>query len=182
MILEGSHLSRLFNLLLPREACGSVLEIEARRLREAGIRGVILDLDNTLREWRGGPLSEEVAAWLRGLAEAGLGVCLVSNNNPRKVAEVADAFGFPYVARAQKPRRKSFRRALGLLGTRPEETAVVGDQLFTDVLGGNRLGLYTILVAPLSRKEFVGTRFVRLLEKLVFALQKRARGGKGGSP
>jgi len=84
------------------------------------------------------------------------------------VAERADV---PFIARARKPRRRSFRRAMELMGTKPETTAVIGDQLFTDMLGGNRLGLFTILVTPISKEEFIGTRFMRFLEKLI--LKKR---------
>ncbi len=80
---------------------------------------------------------------------------------------LAAALGLPAVTGALKPRRGALRRALSVMGTAPETTALVGDQLFTDILGGNRLGLYTILVRPQSRKEFVLTRLVRRVERAV---------------
>lgn len=155
------------NLLRPNRIYRSVLEIPLEDLLRAGIRGMIIDLDNTLTEWRNPVLSQETVAWLERAKNLGFRVCFVSNNSTRRVQEVAQRLGFPFVARAQKPRRRSFRHALEIMGTRAEETAVIGDQIFTDVLGGNRAGLYTILVAPISRREFFGTRLMRLLERLI---------------
>ncbi|HAA89344.1 MAG: HAD-superfamily phosphatase subfamily IIIA [Thermoanaerobacterales bacterium 50_218] len=162
-----------FNLLQPKKIYQSVFEIPFEDLQKSRIRGVIVDLDNTLTEWQNPELSQEAVDWLVKLREAGFQVCLVSNNSPRRVEEVAGKLGLPFVARAQKPRRKSFRRALEIMKTRPEETAVIGDQVFTDVLGGNRLGMYTILVPPISKKEFIGTRLVRIIERLVIERQNR---------
>jgi HAD superfamily phosphatase (TIGR01668 family) len=81
-----------------------------------------------------------------------------------------------FILGATKPRRKGYRLALARMGTAPEQTAFVGDQIFTDVLGGNRMGLYTILVPPLSKREFMGTRLIsRRLEQLLFFYLKRTR-------
>ncbi|MDD3705135.1 MAG: HAD hydrolase-like protein [Clostridiaceae bacterium] len=71
----------------------------------------------------------------------------------------------PAVYKAIKPSKTAFRRAMKLMNSVPANTAVIGDQIFTDVLGGNRLGLYTILVAPISDKEFIWTRIIRKLER-----------------
>ncbi len=105
-------------------------------------------------------------------------MCFVSNNSDLRVKEIADLVDIPFVAWAKKPRRRSFRKAMALMATKPEQTAVVGDQIFTDILGGNRLGLFTVLVSPISRKEFVGTRLVRLLEKIILERNKRREGLK----
>ncbi len=75
--------------------------------------------------------------------------------------------GIPGLSKANKPSRRAFLQALDLLGSRPEQAAMIGDQVFTDVLGGNRLGLYTILVVPLCRREFLGTRVLRLVERVI---------------
>jgi HAD superfamily phosphatase (TIGR01668 family) len=72
-----------------------------------------------------------------------------------------------------KPRRRAFRRALHIMELTSQETAVIGDQIFTDVLGGNRLGLYTILVTPISEKEFIWTRLMRKLERFVLNYLKK---------
>ncbi|MDH7577848.1 MAG: YqeG family HAD IIIA-type phosphatase [Bacillota bacterium] len=156
-----------FNLLRPKKIYNSLVEIPLDDLLRTGIRGMIIDLDNTLTEWRNPVISQKTVTWLELAKSMGFQVCFVSNNSTMRVQEVAQKVGVPFVARAQKPRRWSFMCALEIMGTRAEETAVIGDQIFTDVLGGNRAGLYTILVTPISKREFFGTRLVRLLERLI---------------
>lgn len=153
-------------LLRPAEYWSSLFAVDLDRLRARGIRGLIVDLDNTLVAWRHPQPTPAVHQWLERARAAGFQVCIVSNGGARRVEAFAAACGIPCVGGAAKPRRGAFRAALQCLGTRPEETAVVGDQIFTDVLGGNRVGLYTILVQPMSSREFVGTRLVRRLERL----------------
>jgi HAD superfamily phosphatase (TIGR01668 family) len=106
---------------------------------------------------------------------AGLKLCICSNTHrPRRLARLAEELGVPYIERVAKPRRAGFLRALALMEVRPEQTAVVGDQLMTDIWGGNRCGLLTILVEPLSRVEFIGTRVIsRPLEALLLARMRR---------
>lgn len=164
----------IYDLLKPCRVYGSLQEISLVELKKEDIQGIIIDLDNTLTEWQNAELSEEVIGWLQKVKFMGFQVCLVSNNSLQRVREVASRLSIPFVAKAQKPRRKSFRQALEIMNTQPRQTAVIGDQLFTDVLGGNRLGLFTILVPPLNRREFIGTRLVRLLESaLLIKMQKR---------
>jgi HAD superfamily phosphatase (TIGR01668 family) len=88
----------------------------------------------------------------------------------------------PSVTRAIKPRKSPFRRAMKMLGMTPGETAVVGDQIFTDILGGNRLGLYTILVVPMPGKEYWATELInRRLERLVlWRIRQRSAGKENG--
>ncbi|MBC7105035.1 MAG: YqeG family HAD IIIA-type phosphatase [Firmicutes bacterium] len=156
----------MLRLLYPRLWVSSVCRIEASHLRRQGIRGLILDVDNTLVPWAGTEMAPATRCWLEGLSRAGFGVCLVSNGRGR--AELlAASTGFPVIWRAAKPLPRAFVRAMGLLGTRPPETAVVGDQIFTDILGGNLTGAYTVLVSPLSGREFFTTRLNRQAEKLV---------------
>ncbi len=148
--------------------------MEPEELRAAGIKAVILDLDNTIVPWRGRTPARELFAWLDRFREADMPICIVSNNGSERVWKFADTIRVPAIPNARKPGRKAFRQALALLGTKPSETAVIGDQLFTDVLGGNRLGLFTILVQPIDQREFIGTRLVRQVERRVLAwLRKR---------
>lgn len=154
-------------LLRPNLFVNSVTDINLDDLEQQGIRALIIDLDNTITEWQNRSLSQPMIDWFAGLSDRGFKSCLVSNNNRQRVAVVAETLGIPFIFKASKPRRRAFRQAMALLGTGPAETAVIGDQLFTDVLGGNRLGLLTILVTPISRREFIGTRMVRVVEGLV---------------
>jgi HAD superfamily phosphatase (TIGR01668 family) len=102
-------------------------------------------------------------------------MCLVSNNLSTRVSRFSRALDIPAIAKAAKPRRRSFRQAMEIMGTTAEHTAVIGDQLFTDVLGGNRLHLFTVLVSPLSPLEFWTTRLVRRAERLVLPRRHTGR-------
>ncbi|HAF17221.1 MAG: YqeG family HAD IIIA-type phosphatase [Thermacetogeniaceae bacterium] len=166
------------NLLLPNKTYNSIFDIPLVQLYTNGIRGIIFDLDNTLTEWNNPELSGETISWLENAKKIGFKMCFVSNNSDLRVKEIADLVDIPFVAWAKKPRRRSFRKAMDLMDTKPEHTAVVGDQIFTDILGGNRLGLFTVLVSPISKKEFVGTRLVRLIEKIILERNKRRVGLK----
>lgn len=140
-----------------------------------GLRAVILDLDNTLVPWRGVEIAPEVRAWVAGCRDAGLKLCICSNTHrPRRLAQLAAELEIPYIEGVAKPRRSGFLRALALMGTGVADTAVVGDQIMTDIWGGNRCGLLTILVEPLSRVEFIGTRVVsRPVEAFLLGRMRR---------
>lgn len=153
--------------LCPRVQAESVLELDLSELASLGIRGVIFDLDNTLVEWKQDILNPEIIDLISRFKDRGFKLCILSNALECRVEAVAKALDIPYVSRAVKPRKFPFKKALELLGTAPEETAVVGDQLFTDILGGNRMELYTIWTPPLSDTEFLSTKAVRKLERLV---------------
>lgn len=160
--------------LVPDLYLESVYRLDPGYLTSRGIKAVIFDLDNTLSPWghRGEP-SEKLLQWFTAFRESGLRIAMVSNNGPERVGIFASALGIPAVPKAGKPRRRAFQRALECLSTRPEETAMVGDQVFTDVFGGNRLGLFTVLVVPINRREFIGTRLVRHIERVVLRAMLR---------
>lgn len=136
-------------------------------LHQRGVRGLVVDLDNTITEWNQDTVPLEITRWLATVPTFGMRICLVSNNGERRVCKLANALGVGCVFKAGKPRRRAFRQAMNLMGTGLDDTAVIGDQIFTDVLGGKRMGLFTILVAPLNRREFLGTRLVRQVERLI---------------
>lgn len=153
--------------LCPRFQARSVVDLNPDELKRIGIRGIIFDLDNTLVEWKKDKLTPEVVDLIRRLKSEGFKICILSNALEYRVEVVAGRLDIPYVPRAVKPRKSPFRKALELLGTTPETTAIVGDQLFTDILGGNRMKLFTIWTPPLSQTEFFSTRAVRKIEQLV---------------
>jgi len=99
----------------------------------------------------------------------GVRMCIVSNNFSSRTQAIGRALNVPVVAAAVKPIPWGFRRAMALMGTQAQSTALIGDQVFTDILGGNLLGVRTILVEPLSTQEFPTTRLIRRLERLVRA-------------
>jgi len=164
----------IFKLLYPKLYVSSLFEINVNDLYKAGIRGILFDLDNTIIPQNADVFSDEVCSWLKEIRSRNLKACIISNNNAKRVSKLAGELDLPAICYAIKPRCKPFRKALELLGTYPEQTAVIGDQIFTDILGGNRLGMFTILVAPMNGKEFWATRLIsRQLEKIVLNLFKK---------
>ena len=146
--------------------------IELDVLREKGIRALLVDLDNTLLPRDTNEITDSHKEWVARLKESGFVVCLVSNNWHERVKTVADELGFELVSKAVKPFPFAFIRALGILGVKRDEAAVVGDQLFTDILGGNSMGMLTILVEPLSSTDLPHTLALRKLEAWLLAGRK----------
>ena len=160
----------------PTLRAARVTDVTPELLAERGITGLILDMDNTLVPWHGREVPAEVEGWVRGLQAAGMRLCIVSNTHrPRRLQELSALLGVQSVPSGGKPRRRGFLRAIEAMGITAAETAVVGDQVMTDIWGGNRCGLLTILVDPLSPVEFIGTRVIsRNVERLLLrALEKR---------
>ncbi len=153
--------------LFPDIYVESILDLPLSKLYDLGIRTFILDLDNTVTEWNSREVSREVVTWMKAVKELGFKACIVSNNGWERVESVAEGLGIPFVSKAGKPRRKAFRRALEVMDSSQAETAVIGDQIFTDILGGNRMNLFTILVVPINNREFIGTRIMRKFEIMV---------------
>lgn len=157
----------MWNYLCPKLYVEDIYKIDLQNLSGQGIRGLILDLDNTLVPWNDHAIYPEVQAWVGALKDAGFRACIVSNNDGRRGRKIMEMFEIPAFWKAVKPRRRTFRKAMATMDLRPSEVAVVGDQVFTDILGGNRLGLYTILVKPINKREFLGTMYVRKVERIV---------------
>ncbi len=155
--------------LIPTRYVPSILALDPGALATEGIQGLILDLDNTVVAWNASAPTEAVRQWVGRVREAGVRACIVSNNFSGRAQAIGRVLDVPVVAAAVKPIPWGFRRAMALMGTRPEQTALIGDQVFTDILGGNLLGVRTILVEPLSEQEFPTTRLVRRVERLIRA-------------
>ena len=147
---------------------GDVTDIDLDCLYADGIRGLIFDLDSTLLAPRSGQLSEDVERWLK-YARHLFKVAIVSNNNKDAYIDRARALlDMPTIGRAAKPSRRGFRQTLAILGLQPSEVAVVGDRALTDIWGGQRAGMKTVLVWPLKTMNEPGwITFFRKLERLV---------------
>lgn len=157
---------------IPSEFVKSVFQITPEQLKEQGIKGIITDLDNTLVEWDRPDATPQLVEWFARMQQAGIQVTIVSNNNELRVKSFADPMQIPFIYKARKPFRKAFLTALRLMGLKREEVVVIGDQLLTDVLGGNRLKLHTILVIPVAKSDGFVTRFNRLVERRIFSYLK----------
>ncbi|MGE5701473.1 MAG: YqeG family HAD IIIA-type phosphatase, partial [Clostridia bacterium] len=134
--------------LMPNQYVESVFSITVDRLHKQNIRAIITDLDNTLVEWDRVEATPEVMAWIEQMRKSGIQVTILSNNRRERVERFCQPLGVQYIWGAKKPTRNAFLRAVKEMNVSIEETVVVGDQLFTDVLGGNLLGFHTILVVP----------------------------------
>jgi hypothetical protein len=164
----------MFGSLRPDMMVAAIWDIAPEQLRARGIAGVILDLDNTIVDWNRSEVRDEVRRWAERARQADLRLCIASNARSRaRVADIAERVGCSWLAPAGKPSRRGLRQAMEMLGTTPETTALVGDQVFTDVVGGNRLGLLTILVRPLSGRDFPATKIMRAIEWFVLRWLRR---------
>lgn len=167
-------MDKLYKNFLPNEYVKSIFHISPETLIEKGIKGIITDLDNTLVEWDRPEATPEIIAWVKQMQQAGLQVTILSNNNEIRVKSFCTPLGTPFIFDARKPLRKSFKKALALMSLKREEVVMVGDQLMTDVLGGNRFGVYTILVVPVASSDGFFTKFNRQIERRIMAKLKRS--------
>ncbi|MCI3923185.1 YqeG family HAD IIIA-type phosphatase [Paenibacillus sp. TRM 82003] len=167
----------MLHLMLPKQRVRTIYDIDLEELKRIGIRGILTDLDNTLVGAKEPLATPELAAWLQRVLEHGFQVVVVSNNNDLRVRTFSEPLGLPFVSRARKPLNAAFSRGLQIMSLRPQEAAIVGDQMMTDVLGGNRLGLYTILVDPIavSDESWFTTNVNRNLER-AFSSRMRKKG------
>ncbi|NLG37826.1 MAG: YqeG family HAD IIIA-type phosphatase [Clostridiales bacterium] len=158
------------DLLRPALERERLTDLDAEELRRRGIEALILDLDNTLLPWGSRTVDGDTLAWIGRIRRAGLKICVLTNGHGPRARSVCEMVGVMCIWSAGKPFPGGFRRAQGRLQVPRERCAVVGDQLFTDILGGNAAGFFTVLVSPLSAREMAWTRFVRHAER---ALLKR---------
>ncbi|MBS4199746.1 YqeG family HAD IIIA-type phosphatase [Bacillus sp. FJAT-49732] len=158
---------------LPSEYVKSIYHIKAEELKAKGIKGIITDLDNTLVEWDRPNATPMLIDWLEELEQHNIKVTIVSNNNEQRVRIFSDPLRIPFIYKARKPLGFAFRKAIQMMGTTKDETVIIGDQLLTDVFGGNRSGIYTILVIPVANSDGFFTRFNRKIERRIMANFKR---------
>ena len=164
----------MFEILRPKVYVNSIYNIDLKKLKEVkNIKGIIIDLDNTLIAWGQKEVSKKNIDWVNEAKKLGLKICIVSNTNSKRVAEFAKIFDIPYHSKYFKPFSVAFNNGLKILDTKKSETAVIGDQIFTDILGGNRLKLLTILVTPIVKKDSIGTFLHRNLEKIIISFWLR---------
>lgn len=136
--------------LIPRERYHSVYEIDLNELQERGITLLLLDLDNTVAPYRTLFPDDRLCNWMKELREYGVEPFIVSNSRkPTRVKDFAEHLGVPFVHRAGKPKTAAFQTAMQRMGRSEHETVMVGDQIFTDVLGANRAGICSFLVRPI---------------------------------
>ncbi len=164
----------MFEILKPKVYVDSICNIDLKKLKKVkNIKGIIVDLDNTLVAWGKKEVSQRIIDWVKEAKRLKFKLCIVSNTKSKRVAELAKIFNIPYHSKYFKPFSIAFNNGLKILDTKKSETAVIGDQIFTDIWGGNRLKLLTILVAPIAKKDSLGTFLHRNFEKIIISFWLR---------
>jgi len=151
-----------------------VEEIRAEYLSKKGVKALILDVDNTLIDYNKN-LSKSIIKWSDDIQKQGIKLYILSNSNKKqKVKTVADKLGVEFDFFAKKPLKFGFKKVQRKLNISSESIGVVGDQIFTDIIGGNRCKMFTILVDPINSKDFWFTAWKRPIEdKIKSKIEKR---------
>ena len=154
-------------IFYPNGYFNKVSEISLEYLKENNIKGLILDVDNTLIDYYRN-MSEETVEWANNLKQNGIKMCILSNSEKQeKVKSVAEQLGLEYSYFGMKPLKKGFKKAQKMLGLESSEIAAVGDQIFTDVIGSNRMKMHSILVEPIKEKDIWVTKLKRPIENYI---------------
>ncbi|MBD2580249.1 YqeG family HAD IIIA-type phosphatase [Oscillatoria sp. FACHB-1406] len=149
---------------------GPVIDLTPEILQKYHLKGLVLDVDETLVPLRKREVSPEVIEWVTQLRDT-VPLWLVSNNlSENRIGRIAQALDLPYITGARKPSRRKLRQAVAEMNLPVERVAMVGDRLFTDVLAGNRLGMFSILVEPMVDPLKVPSHALRNMEVLVSEL------------
>lgn len=158
----------------PKEWLKSPYQIDWEEWKKKGIRGAIFDIDNTLVP-HGAPADDRALKLFGRLHDLGIHTCLLSNNKEPRVSSFAKQVDSLYIFKAGKPSVKNYKKAMEKMGTDEKSTLFVGDQIFTDVYGANRAGIYGILVRPVNPKEEIQIVLKRYLEAVVLYFYKKER-------
>lgn len=164
----------MLEIFYPDNEAESAYAIDYEGLYKKGYRGVIFDIDNTLVP-HGAPADDRAAALFQRLRGIGFETMLLSNNREPRVKMFHEGVGSGYVFQAGKPGRSGYEKAMKLMGTVPENTLFVGDQLFTDIWGAKRVGIVTWLVKPIHPREEIQIVLKRRLERIVLFFYHRKR-------
>ncbi len=162
------------SIFSPNLAVQSVLELSRERLSALGLDALLLDVDCTLKEYRSESIPPEIRVWLDELRAADFGLCLVSNGLGNRIGRLAESLDLPYTAGACKPLPFGLRSAIRKMDFDRGRTAMVGDQLFADILAARLAGIFSILVKPISpEQEPWFTQAKRPLERWLAGKEKR---------
>jgi len=158
--------------LYPDKYIDSTYSIDFDQLYVDGYRGIIFDVDNTLVE-HGAPQTDRSLKLINHLKSLGFKVLFLSNNKEHRVKSFNEAVSCQYIYKAGKPKKAGYIKAMEMMGTDIDNTLFVGDQIFTDVWGAKRTGIYSILVKPIDKKEEIQIILKRRIEWIVLLFYKR---------
>lgn len=153
-------------IFFPKEDYESVYQIPIEKYKRKGIKAFFFDIDNTIA-LHGKPANPEIIDFFELLHKQGFQTVLISNNKKERVRSFARQVDSPYIYKAKKPKRASYQKALDMVKVDVTEAVFVGDQIFTDIYGANRVGIHSILVKPIAKSEELQIILKRLPEKLI---------------
>ncbi|MGL4344912.1 MAG: YqeG family HAD IIIA-type phosphatase [Cellulosilyticaceae bacterium] len=153
--------------LYPNQYISSIFKLDLEHLKEQGIKGIMFDIDNTLVPYDVEMPTPEIIDLFEKIQSEGFKISLVSNNNETRVVRFNEHLKVFAIHKSKKPSTRSFVQAMKLMDLGKEQVAIVGDQIFTDVYGGNRTGIHTVLVKPVSDKDELITKVKRGIERRV---------------
>ena len=166
-------------LIYPKEYFNKIEEITIEYLQKYKIKALILDMDNTLINHKK-EMPKRIEKWAKELKEKGIKLIIVSNSNRKgKLENISQILGVQYVIFAKKPLKSGLMKAKKILNENVENIAVVGDQIFTDIIGGNRCKMYTILVDEIEEKDFWYTAWKRPIERKIKEKIRSKNKGEG---
>lgn len=162
--------------LLPDYRFDKFSDANAELLTKIGVKGIVLDIDNTIEPYENAVPSAAVITWLSELSAAGIKAAFVSNNDRERVELFNKELRLPAYYKAAKPFKKNVIKALNDMGVDRSEAILMGDQVFTDVLAAKNSGIRAILLPPIKDKTDIFTKFKRLLEKPILKRYDRKYG------
>ncbi len=160
------------NLILPNSYKKSIKDIDYKKLKKMGIKNLLFDIDNTIMPVNTIFINKDLKDFFKKLKKD-FNICLISNNNLKRVFPVLTELEVNGISSANKPNKNGFDRALKIIKGNIKETAIIGDQMLTDIYGGKKYGLYTILVEPFKRKYDLKTGINRILQNLLLKRMKK---------
>lgn len=163
----------MLKLFCPKLYIKNIYDLDMKYLKQKNIKSILIDLDNTLLPWDSFTVETQLTNWIKRCKDEGFSLCIISNNRSKRILRCAQELEIPAVTRAFKPRKKAFKKGLVMLGAKPENTAVIGDQIFTDILGANRMGMFSILVEPIGVEELWWTKIIRRIERILLKKMER---------
>ena len=157
-------------LFKPHLKLKRITDIDIKHLKMLGVNRLLLDVDNTLSTDHGTELVSGLKEWIEKMQKEGVKLCVVSNAKQKRAVEFAKKIGLDCIGLAMKPLPFGYLRGVKRTGSKKKSTAIVGDQIFTDVLGGRLSGVKTILLTPIKLEEKISFKIRRKLEKLIFKI------------
>ena len=142
-------------------------DITADFLKSNGFKGILTDLDSTLTEHNCPKPDADLVEWIKNVTDAGIRVCIVSNNRIRRIYPFAKKLDIPCICNAFKPDKTAIKQGLTVINRLPCETLFIGDQLYTDIKGAESVGIRSALVEPVGTKTTSFIKFKRFLEKVI---------------